>query len=118
VQRRRDRRDPGYAAAPGIALVDADDAHRALFSVLVGDGDRGAEIHLRVRSAGVVDDLRGVDPLIEKADAAVDLAQPALAVNVVAVLRAVAVARRPGDDVDQLRPLDLPQVRQLVVQAL
>jgi hypothetical protein len=61
--------------------------------------------------AGVVDHDRRVEPLPQEADAAVDLAQLLLAVDVVAVLRAIAVRRRPRDRVDELRPIDLPETR-------
>src|SRR5262249_53881721 len=46
----------------------------------------------------------------------VDLAQLAFAVDVVAVLGSIAVARRPGNRLDELRPVNLPQSLQLVVQ--
>ena len=50
-----------------------------------------------------IDDLGDVEPLGQEADAAVDLAQALLAVEVVAVLRAVAVLGRPRHRLDHLR---------------
>ena len=102
----------------GIELVDADDADGALGAGLVGDRDGGAEVDPVVGLAGVVHHHRAVEALGQEADAAVDLAQLPLAVDVVAVLRAIAVAGRPRDRVDELRPVDLPQARELVVQPL
>ena len=84
-------------------------------ALLVGVGHGGAEedlvaavVHRRVGHLG------DVQPLGQEADAAVDLAQPLLAVEVVAVLRAVAVLRRPGHHLDHLRPLVVQQRHQLV----
>ena len=65
-----------------------------------------------------VDDLGDVEPLGQEADAAVDLAQALLAVEVVAVLGAVAVLGRPRHRLDDLRPLVVEQRHQLVAQAL
>ena len=58
-----------------------------------------------------------LEALRKKADAPVDLSQLLLAVNVVAVLRAVAVAGGPGHDLDHLGPLHAAQVANLVLQA-
>src|SRR5262249_7674127 len=117
-QGRRDRRDPRDASPRRIQLVDADDGDRATFAGLVEPGDRCAEVHALVRLAGVVDDHGAVETLRQEADAAVDLAELALAVDVVAVLGPVAVARRPGDHVDELRTVIAPELLQLLVQAL
>src|SRR6185503_6639798 len=108
-QRARHRRDPAYVTARRINLVDADDAHRALVAAHVRDGDRRAKIDARLRIVVArhrrIDDLGAVEPSHEEAYAPVDLAQPLLAVDVVAVLRAIAVSGGPGDRRDQLRPL-------------
>ena len=64
-----------------------------------------------------IDDFGDVEPLDQEADAAVDLAQALLAVDVVAVLGAVAVAGRPGDRRDELRPLLLHELLELARQA-
>src|SRR5688572_21172673 len=46
-------------------------------------------------------------------DAAVDLAQALLPVEVIAVLRAVPVRGSPGNDFDELGPVDIEQAREL-----
>ena len=72
----------------------------------VGAGHGGAEEHLvGLAAPGRVDHLGIGQPLAEIAHAAVDLAQALLAVDVVAVLRAVAVAGGPAHDLHHLRPL-------------
>ena len=95
----------------GIELVDADDADGPFDAGFVGDGDGGAEVDPVVGLAGIVHHHGTVQALRQEADAAVDLAQLALAVDVVAVLGAIAVAGRPRDRVDELRPVDLPEPR-------
>src|SRR3546814_20923170 len=52
-----------------------------------------------------IDDLRRFHPLRQPAQPPVDLAHPLAAVDVIAILRTVAVARRPGDRLDELRTL-------------
>ncbi len=64
-----------------------------------------------------IDDLGDVEPLDQVADAPVDLAQALLAVDVVAVLRAIAVAGRPRHRRDEFRPLLLHEVLELAGQA-
>src|SRR5262245_35642116 len=118
-QRPRDGRDPAHMAAAGIDLVDADDLDRALFALGVGIGDGGAEEHLLGPGPlGRIDDLRALQPLAEEADASVDLAQALLAVEIVTVLRAVAVGRRPRHDLHHLGPLLAHERHQLLAQAL
>jgi GTP pyrophosphokinase/guanosine-3',5'-bis(diphosphate) 3'-pyrophosphohydrolase len=116
-QRARHRRDPAHLTLQRVDFVDALDRDRALAAGGVGVGDGGAEEHL---VAAVVQrrvgDLGDVQPLRQEADAAVDLAQPLLAVEVVAVLAAVAVARRPRHRLHDLRPLDVQQRHQLRAQ--
>jgi hypothetical protein len=82
----------------------------------VGDG-RAEEYLVAVFLALRVDHLGNLQPFRQKADAAVDLAQPLLAVDVVAVLGAVAVAGRPGHHLDHLWPLLAQQAAQLVLHA-
>src|SRR2546428_6234284 len=94
-QRPGDRRDPRHAAARRIDLVDADDADLFLF-VLHFYPHGGAEEHLVGVAPFRIHHLRGFQPLDEKADAAVDLAQAPLAVEVVGVLRAIAERGRPS----------------------
>ena len=65
--------------------------------------------------AGVCD-LGNLQPLGQKTDAPVDFAQPLLAVDVVAVLRAVAVAGGPMHGLHHLGPLGVYQVHQLRAQ--
>ena len=57
---------------------------------------------------GGIDDLRAVEPLDQEANAPVDLAQALLAVDVVAVLGAVAVAGGPRDRGDAARAARSP----------
>src|SRR5262249_7158625 len=90
-ERSRDGRDPADMTAAGIDLVDAHDLDRALLALGVGVGDGGAEEDLvGLGPLGGIDHLRALQPLAEEADAPVDLAQPLLAVEIVAILRAVA----------------------------
>jgi hypothetical protein len=84
----------------------------------VGHRDGGAEVDPVVVLPGVVHHDRAVEALGEESDAAIDLTQLPLAVDVVAVLRAIAVARRPRDGLDELRSVDVPEARELVVQPL
>src|SRR5471032_1143068 len=118
-QRARHRRHPADLAVQWIELVDADDGDAALFAVLVAVGDGGAEEDLvrAVVHAGV-DDGGQVHPLGQEADAPVDLAQPPLAVDIVAVLGAVAVRRGPVHDAHHFRPRHVDQFEQLVLDAL
>src|SRR5215475_10908614 len=118
-ERPRDGRDPAHVTAAGIDLVDAHDLDRALLALGVGVGDGGAEEDLvGLGPLGRIDHLRALQPLAEEADAPVDLAQPLLAVEIVAVLRAVAVGRRPRHDLHHLRPLLAHERHQLLAQAL
>ena len=79
---------------------------------------RGAEEDLvSGRTGRRVHDLGDVEALGQEADATVDLAQALLAVDVVAIFRAIAVGRGPRHDAHDLRPLGLDQVRQFVAQA-
>ena len=107
-QRARHRRYPADVAALRVDLVDADDADRPLVAFCIGDRHRRTEEHggfgIVVARRGRIDDLGVIEAPHEKADAPVDLAQPLLAVDVIAVLGAVAVARGPRDGRDELRP--------------
>jgi hypothetical protein len=86
---------------------------------LVRIGDRGAEEDLVVVALQRgVDDFGLVEPAREKADAAIDLAQPLLAIEIVPVLGAVAVGGGPGDDLHHLGTVHVDQVHQLVAQAV
>src|SRR5258706_1307550 len=115
-QRARHRRDPRDIAFPRIGLVDADDAHRAL-AARAAHAHLGAEEDLVGVAARRAHDLGRLEALDEKAHAAVDLAQPALAIDVVGVLRAVAQGCRPGHGLHHLGALDVEQVLFLALQA-
>jgi hypothetical protein len=56
-----------------------------------------------------IDHLGNIQPFGQKTDAPVDLAQAFLAVQIVAVFRAVAVRCRPGNHLDHFRPFDPQQ---------
>src|SRR5690606_32697379 len=116
--RARQRRDPAYAPLRGIGLVHADDLPGLLVLGLeVAEAHRGAEEDLlQTLLALGVDHLGALDALDQEADAAVDLAQALLAVDVVAVLRAVAVARGPGHGLDQLGALEAHELIELDAQ--
>src|SRR5256885_12572510 len=62
---------------------------------------------------GGIDHLGDLQPLGQKADAPVDLAQALLAVEIVTVLGAVAIAGRPVHDLHDARALVVDQVQQL-----
>src|ERR1044072_1138450 len=114
-----DRGDPADVALRQVDLVDAEDLDGAFLALLVGAGHGGAEEDLvGLRPLGRVDDLRAFQPLGEEADAPVDLAQPLLAVEIVAVLRAVAVGRSPRHDLHDLGPFLAHERHQLLAQAL
>src|SRR5471030_1853624 len=88
-----DRRNPAHVALGEVDLVDAHDLEGALLVPGVRGGDGRAEEYLvGLGALGRVDDLGIGQPLAEITDPAVDLAQPLLAVDIVAVLRAIAVA--------------------------
>jgi hypothetical protein len=114
-----DGRDPAHAMLCEIRLVDADNGNRVLLAarIRIGDG-RAEEDLIAVRLPLGRHDLGGFYSLGQETDPAIDLAQPALAVNVVAVLRAIPVARRPGDGLDELGAFDPHQLPELVLQTL
>src|SRR5215213_7313733 len=87
----------------GVALVIADDGQDAAPVVLVGKLDGGPKADLTARRlAGRVDDLGRLHHLGEVGEPPVDLPQLLAAVDVVAVLRPVAVGGGPGNRLDQL----------------
>jgi hypothetical protein len=67
----------------------------------------GPEENLVGVASGGLHHLGILQPLDEKPHPPVDLPQAALAVDVIAVLRAVAVRGRPGDGLHDPGPLDL-----------
>src|SRR6185295_155352 len=115
-QRPRQRRPPRDARVAGIEFVDADDRHLALVAAFVADRHGRAEVHPLMRPARIVDDRRLVERLRYIANPLVDLAQLALAVDVVAVFRTIAVARGPRHGRDERRPVLLPEPRKLLLQ--
>src|ERR1041385_5113710 len=108
--------------AVDIDLVEADDAYDPLG--VVGDlvTNCRSEEHVRGRSPFPrgfrVHDLRGVDPLPQEVNPAIDFAEPLLVVLVVGVLAAVAVAGCPRDDAGHGWPLPGEQEPQLVSEPL
>src|ERR1700683_4977561 len=112
-ERARQRRPPADVAPVQVHLVDADNAEDVFVAdgVLVGDG-RPEEHARRCRSRPRrcrVNDFGRVDPFRQEANAGIDVTQPALAVEVVGVLAAVAVAGGPRDDLRHRRPLPVHQ---------
>ena len=116
-QRPGQRRAPRHARVAHIELVDADDGDFALVAGFVNDRHRRAEKHPLVLLACVVHHHRAIECLRQVADTAIDFAQLLLAVDVIAILRAIAVARGPRHRRDDRRTLFLPQARELVVQS-
>jgi len=113
-QRPRDRRDPAHLVFLDLGLVGAHDADGARGPALVFIGHRGAEKDAVLVGLGRgVDDLGNLQPFEQAADAPVDLAQPFLAVDVIAVFRVVAIARRSGHGRHHFRPFDPAQLVQL-----
>src|SRR6185437_8975671 len=105
-QRPGDWRDPAHMALAGIDFIDADDLDGALVALRINPGHGGTEKHLvGLGPPRRVDDLGAFQPLAEEPDAPVDLAQPLLAVEIVAVLRAVSVGGGPRHDLHDLGPL-------------
>ncbi len=101
-----------------IEFVGADDAIDLFIAIFVFDRDPGAEEYLVAVAGKIFNDLQFVDALCQKTHAAVDFAQAAFAVNVIAVFRAVAVFRGFVDDGGHLRALDFPELMQLGAQGL
>jgi hypothetical protein len=94
-QRSGDRRYPAHLTATEIGLVDPDDCDGLFVPAPVGVGDSRAEkdlipLLLLLR----VDYLGTLQPRRQEADAPIDLAQAAFAIDVVAILRPIAVPGR------------------------
>ena len=84
-------------------------------SGLVFDGDMGSEEDA-TRLGGVgAHDLEFVQALGQELDAPVDLTQPLLAVDVLGVLRAIALGGGRGDLAGDARPLDAQELHQLLL---
>src|SRR5262245_37430116 len=112
-----DGRKPTDLALFEIGLVDADDPDGEFSTLRCRVGDGGAEEDL-VAAALLrwVNHFGGFQALAQEANAPVDLAQAPLAIDVVAVLRAVAIARRPGDNLDDLRTFDAAELLEFLIQ--
>ena len=100
-----------------IGLVNAFDGDGALHILVVHIGDGGAKenlviakMHRRVAHFG------NFQALGQKTNAAINLAQALFAVQVVAVLGAVAIAGCPMHDFNDLGALVVDQVEQLIAQ--
>ena len=118
-QRARHWRNPAYLAFQRIEFIDAQNGDRVLLAGLISIGDGGAEENLVAAVlAGRIDYFGQVQAFGEKTDAAVDLAQAALAIDIVAVFGAVAVGSGPVDHAHDFRALDIDQLQQLVLDAL
>ena len=89
-----------------------------LVALAIGISHFRAEKHLiDVFLTTRIHHLRVIETPRQKANAPVDFAQTPFAVNVVAVLRAIAVRRRPRHDLHHLRALIVDEIEQLVLQA-
>src|SRR3546814_4458828 len=103
-------RPPAEPAFAGLGLVIAHQRDHAPRIVVVGEFDRRAEPDAAlVGLPGGVDDARRLHASGEEAQAPIDLAQPLAAIDIVAILAAVAIARGPADHLHQLRPLAAQQ---------
>src|SRR5690606_26557521 len=90
-----------------------------LRTLLILEGDGGAEVDAAlIGLLGGGDDGGGVQAPLEEADAAVDLAQALLAVDVPGILRAVALRRGGRHLGGPLGALLVEQAQQLAVHAL
>src|SRR5690606_5807189 len=112
---RRVHADPAFG---GIELVGADDAVAVQVALLVFQLEPGAEVNSALVAGQLVHDDHAIQALAEIAYPPVDLAQPLLAVGVFGVLGAVALGCGLGHGSRHLRPLHLPQVGELILQAL
>src|SRR6185312_16047414 len=94
-QRAPDRRLPAHVAAREVDLVLADDAIRRALSIFVFDLDGRPEEDARL-AVSRLDDLRELEPLGQKVNASIDLAELLLAADVLGVLAAIALSGRVG----------------------
>ena len=113
-----DRRHPAHFTTRAVRLVNAEDSDAALVPGTTDICHGGAEKNLvgAVMQAGI-GKLGNLHALRQETDASVDLAQAFLAIDVVAVFRAIPVAGRPMHDLDHLGPLPIDQFHQLRTQA-
>jgi len=85
--------------------------------VLVADGGTKKYLVAAMVDAGV-NDFSEIQSFGQKTNAPVNLAQASFAVNVVTILRAVPVGRGPVNDFDDLRPLGINELQQLLAYTL
>ncbi len=95
-QRPCDGRNPAYFAVFQAGLVDTYDAHGFFIAPVIGVGHRRPEEYLiAVFLLGLPHHCGDFDAFNQESKAAVNLAQPFLAIDIIAVFRAIPVARRP-----------------------
>src|SRR6185295_11530686 len=106
-------------ASLGVGLVRAHYLVGGPLAVLVLEGDGGAEeAAFLLGLVGGVDHRGGVQAALEEVDAAVDLAQALLAVDVFGVLGAVPLRGGGGDFGGHLGALGVEEAEELRVEAL
>src|SRR5262249_5335835 len=109
-------RAPADLSAGEIGFVDADNRDRSFGPILGGVGDRRAKEHLiEPRLLSRVDHFGAFQPLRQKADATIDLAEAALSVDVVAVFGTVPVTSRPGHGLYHFGAFHPQQLAQFVL---
>src|SRR5262245_14971718 len=100
-------------------LVDANDPDRLLAVVAIAVNNRCAEINMAVvLLPRGIDNLGNLHSFAQESQSPVDLAQALFAVNVIAVLRAVAIARSPGDRLNDVGALDFLQLGKFLLEPL
>ena len=98
------RRAPADLASGQVLLVVTDQGDDFLDTVLIGNRDGRSEPYLAfVRLGGWIDDLGGLHLLRQPRQLAVDLAHALAAIDIIAILAAITIARCPADDCDNLR---------------
>src|SRR5690606_3742846 len=112
-----DRRAPADAPLLRLALVFAHELVAPRLALFVLHLDGGAEEDHVGLLRSRIDHLRGVEPLLQEADAAIDLLEAELAVLVLGVLRTVTVGSRRGHVVDRLRAFYPQQAIELLGEA-
>lgn len=107
----RQWRHPTDSSTREICLVDTDNLINLFNPLLIAEGDSCAKKNLiRIFLPCRIDDFRQIKPLGQKADTPVNLAQTPLAVNVIAILRAIAIQSGPMHSLDNLWTIGTQQV--------
>ncbi len=121
-QRAAQRRHPTDVVALEIDFVGSNDAHHPLHSGGIGIAHGRAEKYSRGRlprsRSFRVHHFRRFDSLPEKAEPAIDLAQPTLAVLIVGVFTAIAVTGSPRHYLRHGRAFPAQQKPVLILEAL